>query len=60
MTGMVQEIEILRDVLIAFEEGASDEKWAAKQSLRRLLQEKTDALKSFEQALEEAFDNVPV
>lgn len=59
MVGLVKDIEVIRDALIAFEEGASDERWAAKNSLRNLLKEKVEELKQFEDALEEAFDNVP-
>ena len=36
----IHEIETLKDVLVAFEEGASDERYSAKVALRNLVKQK--------------------
>lgn len=48
MIDVVKDIEVLEHALIAFNEGASDEKYAAIWSLEKLLLEKKDALLEFE------------
>ena len=52
---MVQElrdIEVIENALIAFREGASDEKYAAMYSLEKLLLEKKDQVHDFEAMME--------
>lgn len=48
MIDVVRDIEILENAVIAFSEGASDEKYAALYSLEKLLLEKKDILLEFE------------
>jgi len=60
MTELFQDIETLKDVLIAWEEGASDEKRAARHSLIRMLARKEHEAAKFEADVEDMFDNVPV
>ena len=48
MLDVVQDIEVIENVLIALNEGASDEKYAALYSLEKLLLAKKDALNEFE------------
>ena len=60
MTEVFEDIEILRNALIAFDEGASDERLAAKQQLRRMLKRKVEIVEQYEAELEAMFDNVPV
>lgn len=48
MIDVVKDIEVLENALIAFNEGASDEKYAAIWSLEKLLLEKKDSLREFE------------
>jgi len=48
MNEVVRDIEILENAVIAFSEGASDEKYAALWSLEKLLIEKKDAVRQFE------------
>jgi len=48
MTDVLNDIEILESALIAFNEGASDEKYAAFYSLEKLLLEKKDLVAKFE------------
>lgn len=48
MTDVVFDIETLQNVLIAWEEGASDEKRMARQSLRSMLARKQAELDEFE------------
>jgi hypothetical protein len=48
MTEVAYDIEVLENALIAFTEGASDEKYAAMYSLEKLLLAKKDALNEFE------------
>ena len=60
MTELFAEIETLQDVLVAWEEGASDEKRMARQQLRNMLARKQREAAMFEAELEDMFDNVPV
>lgn len=48
MTDVVFDIETIQNVLIAWEEGASDEKRMARQSLRSMLVRKQAELAEFE------------
>jgi len=48
MVDLIKDIEVLENALIAFNEGASDEKYAAIWSLEKLLLEKKDAVSEFE------------
>ena len=48
MTDVVFDIETIQNVLIAWEEGASDEKRMARQSLRTMLARKQAELDEFE------------
>ena len=54
MVDVIRDIEILENALIAFQEGASDEKYAALYALERLLLEKKDIMHQFE------LDNAPL
>lgn len=60
MTEVFDDIETLRNALIAFDEGASDERLAAKQQLRQMLKRKVEIAQQYEAELEAMFDNVPV
>lgn len=60
MTELFADIETLQDVLVAWEEGASDEKRMARQQLRNMLARKQREVDMFEADLEQMFDNVPV
>lgn len=60
MTDVFADIETLKNVLIAWEEGASDEKRMAREDLRRMLQRKVREVEMFEADLEQMFENVPV
>tara|TARA_B100001057_G_C22276289_1_gene728938 strand:- start:74 stop:283 length:210 start_codon:yes stop_codon:yes gene_type:complete len=48
MIDVVQDIETLESALIGIEEGASDEKRCAMESLRRMLKTKRKVLREFE------------
>jgi hypothetical protein len=48
MNEVVNDIDVIENALIAFTEGASDEKYAALYSLEKLLLEKKDILRQFE------------
>jgi hypothetical protein len=48
MTELMTDIDIIESALIAFNEGASDEKYAALYSLEKLLLEKKDMVAKFE------------
>ena len=58
MTDLLQDIETIKDVLVAWEEGASDEKRMAREQLRNMLQRKMCEAEMERQA--DMFDNVPV
>lgn len=60
MTEIFDDIETLRFALVALEEGASDERYAARQALRKMLRDKIAVVEQFESDLDEMFDNVPV
>jgi hypothetical protein len=60
MTDVFADIETIKDVLIAWEEGASDEKRMAREQLRSMLQRKMREVEMFEADLETMFENVPV
>ena len=60
MTEVFADIETLKDVLIAWEEGASDENRMAREQLRRMIERKEREVEMFEADLEQMFDNVPV
>jgi hypothetical protein len=51
MTEVAHDIRVLESALIAFSEGASDEKFSAMWSLEKLLSEKKSALADFEAAV---------
>ncbi len=51
MIDVVQDIEVLENALICFEEGASDEKRMAINSLEKLLAEKRLILETFEKEM---------
>ena len=48
MNEVIRDIEVIENALIAFNEGSSDEKYAALWSLEKLLIEKKDAVAQFE------------
>jgi hypothetical protein len=48
MTELMTDIDVIESALIAFNEGASDEKYAALYSLEKLLLEKKDMVAKFE------------
>jgi|TARA_B100001094_G_C17644609_1_gene536665 hypothetical protein len=48
MVDLLNDIEVLENALIAFNEGASDEKYAAIYSLEKMLLAKKDAVTEFE------------
>jgi len=48
MTDIINDIQILENAIIAFNEGASDEKYAALWSLEKLLIEKKDLVTKYE------------
>lgn len=50
MVDVLNDIRVIEDALIAFNEGASDEKYAALFSLEKLLLEKKDLVLEFEQS----------
>jgi hypothetical protein len=49
MNDVAYDISVLENALIAFAEGASDEKYAAMYSLEKLLLAKKDSLRKFEE-----------
>ena len=60
MVDILKDIETLENALIAFQEGASDEKYAAIWSLEKMLLDKKDQVSEFEKDLEDQFINVPL
>jgi hypothetical protein len=60
MVDVFDDIETIKNVLVAWEEGASDEKREAKQALRKMLQRKVREVERFEDDLESVFNNLPV
>lgn len=57
MTDIFTDIETLENALIAFNEGASDEKYAAIYSLERMLINKKDQANEFESEFELEMDD---
>ena len=55
MQDVVNDIVVLESALVAFNEGASDEKYAAVWNLKKLLLEKRQMLQQFEDDMEEEF-----
>ena len=49
MNEVVRDIEILENLVIAMNEGASDEKYAALYAVEKLLSEKKDLVRKFEE-----------
>ena len=49
MNEVVRDIEILENLVIAMNEGASDEKYAALYAVEKLLLEKKDLVRKFEE-----------
>ena len=60
MTEIFDDIETLQFALIALEDGAGDERRAARAALRKMLRDKIAVVEQFETDLDEMFDNVPV
>ena len=60
MTDLFSDIETIQDVLIAWEEGASDEKRMARQQLRNMLARKQREAAQYETDLEDMMENMPV
>jgi len=56
MVDVFKDIEVLESALIAFNEGASDEKYAAIYSLEKLLLEKKDQARVFEAQMDKDFE----
>lgn len=54
MVDTVRDIEVLQRALIALTEGASDEKRAAIEGLRKMLKEKMESVEQFEKQMENA------
>lgn len=54
MTDLMVDIEVIENALIALQEGASDEKYAALYALEKLLLEKKDTVSRFEYEMENA------
>ena len=54
MTDIAHDIQVIENALIAINEGASDEKYAALWSLEKLLLAKKDILREFEAQAEAA------
>jgi len=52
MNDVLHDIDVIENALIAFNEGASDEKYAALYSLEKLLLAKKDLVTEFEYQLE--------
>jgi hypothetical protein len=48
MVDVLEDIDVIENALIAFQEGASDEKYAALWSLEKLLLKKKDMVAEFE------------
>lgn len=56
MNDILNDIEVIENALIAFNEGASDEKYAALYSLEKLLLEKKDIVTKFEAEMERQYE----
>lgn len=55
MNDIIEDIEILSNAVIAFQEGASDEKRMALNNLERLLERKKTAFENFETQMDMEF-----
>ena len=49
MNEVIRDIEVLENLVIAMNEGASDEKYAALWAVEKLILEKKDLVRNFEQ-----------
>jgi len=58
MTDIFYDIETIQDVLVAWEEGASDEKRTAREALRSMLKRKQQQVAQHELELENMMDDV--
>ena len=59
MNDVIRDIEVLENLVIAMNEGASDEKYAALWAVEKLLIEKKDIVRKFEYDMEKEFANDP-
>jgi len=60
MNDVIRDIEVLENLVIAMNEGASDEKYAALWAVEKLLIEKKDIVRKFEYEMEKEFaDDTP-
>jgi len=57
MNDVIRDIEVLENLVIAMNEGASDEKYAALWAVEKLLIEKKDIVRKFEYDMEKEFAN---
>ena len=55
MNDVLHDIEVLENLVIAMNEGASDEKYAALYAVEKLLLEKKDLFRKFESDMEKEF-----
>ena len=55
MNDILEDIDVIENVLIAFNEGASDEKFMAYRALTKLLIKKKDLVTEFEFEMEKEF-----
>jgi len=55
MNDVIRDIEVLENLVIAMNEGASDEKYAALWAVEKLLIEKKDIVRKFEYDMEKEF-----
>jgi len=53
MNDVIRDVDVLKNAIIAFEEGASDEKRMALNSLASLLEEKEQVLKDYDKWADE-------
>jgi len=53
MNDVIRDVDVLKNAIIAFEEGASDEKRMALNSLSSLLEEKEQVLKDYDKWADE-------
>jgi len=57
MNDVIRDIEVLENLVIAMNEGASDEKYAALWAVEKLLIEKKDIVRKFEYEMEKEMAN---
>lgn len=55
MNDVIHDIEVLENLVVAMNEGASDEKYAALYAVEKLLLEKKDLVRKFEFDMEKEF-----